>query len=520
MRKATAVLLTGSLLLTLAACGSDGAQTPQAASGVLRNPVTPNGSVSESGHDTPDPWIQFVDGAYYMTYTQTLAPHVEMRRSTTLAGLADAAPIVVWSPLDDLDAPASTYQDLWAPEFHRLKNPEGAYRWYIYVAPAGLSLGVLPFPFNQPQHRQHVLESAGDDPLGPYHYKAQLIDDFSIDATVFAGHDGFNYVIWAGYLGEPLAGLPTEAPEQVSYLARLENPWTLASEPVLINLPEYVWENVGAPTSEGPAVLIRGNSLHVIYSTSFCGTDEYKLGRLTVPYVADYLDPATWTGAKQPEPVFEKSPENGVYGPGHNGFFKSPDGSEDWMVYHAHDQALAPATGGGCIGVRTARAQKFSWRADDTPDFGIPLSLDADMPAPAGDGGRAWQFEDLSVIASSGDALDILGDDNTLIGGAAANYAADAAGDFVTFGLNGADLRGQLRLRLLTGPEGGRFSVQLDGQALGSIQDTYAPQAGRLEIDLGALNTIGDALTIQVAGSHAASSGASIGLDQIRLIPD
>ena len=30
---------------------------------------------------------------------------------------------------------------------------------------------------------------------------------------------------------------------------------------------------------------------------------------------------------------------DGVFGPGHNSFVKSPDGREDWIVYHAIDVA-------------------------------------------------------------------------------------------------------------------------------------------------------------------------------------
>jgi GH43 family beta-xylosidase len=34
--------------------------------------------------------------------------------------------------------------------------------------------------------------------------------------------------------------------------------------------------------------------------------------------------------------VFQTSEENGVYAPGHNSFFTSPDGKEDWILYHAN----------------------------------------------------------------------------------------------------------------------------------------------------------------------------------------
>ena len=53
------------------------------------------------------------------------------------------------------------------------------------------------------------------------------------------------------------------------------------------------------------------------------------------------LDSSLWI--KSTAPVFKQSPENGGYAPGHNSFFKSPDGKEDWILYH--DNA---APGQGC----------------------------------------------------------------------------------------------------------------------------------------------------------------------------
>ena len=92
----------------------------------------------------------------------------------------------------------------------------------------------------------------------------------------------------------------------------------------------------------------------------------------------EVLDAKSWD--KSPEPVFQKSDENSVFGPGHNGFFKSPDGTEDWIVYHANDNA-----GDGCVGKRTTRVQKFTWNADGTPNFGTPVSTTMDIPNPSGD---------------------------------------------------------------------------------------------------------------------------------------
>ncbi|MDR3734590.1 MAG: family 43 glycosylhydrolase [Acidobacteriaceae bacterium] len=56
-----------------------------------------------------------------------------------------------------------------------------------------------------------------------------------------------------------------------------------------------------------------------------------------------------------------------VFRTGHNGFFKSLDGKEDWIIYHANS-----APGQGCGATRSPRIQRFTWNPDGTPNFGIP----------------------------------------------------------------------------------------------------------------------------------------------------
>jgi Glycosyl hydrolases family 43 len=85
------------------------------------------------------------------------------------------------------------------------------------------------------------------------------------------------------------------------------------------------------------------------------------------------LDPHSWI--KQPEPVFQRSIEE--LGTGHCSFVKSPDGREDWIVYHAH---VGPGTG-----QRDIRIRRFTWNADGSPDFGIPVSRGVPLPRPSGE---------------------------------------------------------------------------------------------------------------------------------------
>ena len=95
---------------------------------------------------------------------------------------------------------------------------------------------------------------------------------------------------------------------------------------------------------------------------------------------------------KHPEPVFQRSDENGMFGTAHNGFFTSPDGTENWIVYHANDSVT-----GGCDDGRTTRVQPFTWNDDGTPNFGEPIAPTTVIDAPSGDIGLdpIPQFDDL-----------------------------------------------------------------------------------------------------------------------------
>jgi GH43 family beta-xylosidase len=86
------------------------------------------------------------------------------------------------------------------------------------------------------------------------------------------------------------------------------------------------------------------------------------------------LDPKSWV--KKPEPAF--SGTAAVSSPGHCSFVVSPDGKEDWIVYHAHVQP-------GSASVRDVRIQRFTWNADGSPDFGIPVSAGVPLPRPSGE---------------------------------------------------------------------------------------------------------------------------------------
>lgn len=307
------------------------------------NPLFANGA---------DPWLEYWQGNYYLT-TTTWTSQLVMRKSPTLAGLASATPVNVWSETN-----AKSCCNFWAFEFHRLQSPDGP-RWYMMYTSGKQE--------NLDGQHLSVLESAGDDPMGPYQYKGSpMPDSWNIDGN-YLEHNGKLYLLWSEWVGD----------EQLNWISEMSNPWTLTGERMVLSRPSLPWEQSGRKVNEGAEVLKHQGRTFVIYSASFCDTPDYKLGLLELTG-DNPMDAKSWTKAEQP--VFERG--NGVFGPGHNGFFTSPDGSENWLVYHGNNKETD-----GCSATRSVRAQPFSYKADGTPDFGTPVPEGQTVASPSGENG-------------------------------------------------------------------------------------------------------------------------------------
>lgn len=299
------------------------------------NPILPSG---------PDPYIAVHSGMYYITHTT--GRDIRIRKALTLAGLATAEPVLVWT-----DPDAARCCNIWAPEFHRLPSPDG-HRWYIYYTAGPRTCCA--------QQRMHVLESEADDPLGPYRYKARLFDAahdyWAIDPTILTSSGGALSVI---YSGTPQDRMPHEKPQHL-YIASLSNPWTIRGERILLSEPTLDWERIGGGVNEGPAVLLRGDTVFLAFSASGCYTDDYAVGLLEARASANLLDPASWK--KHPVPWLARNDQAGVFAPGHNSFFRPPGSDQDWIVYHANSRP-----GLGCGGARSPRVQPIHWSPAGLP---------------------------------------------------------------------------------------------------------------------------------------------------------
>ncbi len=308
----------------------------------------------------PDPWVAQKDGYYY--YTETQGNKISIWKTKAMSDLKNAAITTVWTA-----APGTAYSDdVWAPEIHYINNA-----WYIYFAADSAGIDAT--------HRLYVLENASADPTsGSWTFKGKISEpsnNWAIDPSEF-DYNGSSYLIWSGWMNN-------SGGQQNIYIAKLSNPYTISGSRVLISSPTYDWEKNGFPVNEGPEEITNTNgSAFLTFSASFCGTDNYCLGMLSLKAGGDPLNASDWT--KSSSPVFTTNASGGAYGPGHNGFFVSPDGTENWIIYHANPLAASNYQF-PCGDARNPRMQKFSWNTDGTPNFGTPVAINTAIKKPSGE---------------------------------------------------------------------------------------------------------------------------------------
>lgn len=227
---------------------------------------------------------------------------------------------------------------LWHPQ---IVNIEGV--WYVYLtADDG----------NTDNHQMYVLENHSKDPLeGQFTMKARIStdkdDNWAIHANVFQ-HGGEWYMIWSGWETRRVF-----VETQCLYIARMANPWSLATERVMISAPEYEWElqwvrNDGSSITPYPVFVNEApfffcndktDKAYIYYSASANWTSYSCFGELSAEKGCDLLDPASWI--KNEKPVFRQSRKDNIYGPSVPFIIPSPDGREYYLIYSAFDKENA-----------------------------------------------------------------------------------------------------------------------------------------------------------------------------------
>ena len=313
----------------------------------------------------------FYDGFYYYTHETGTSIRLWKTADITDVRHADYGDIQIPGPTDYTN-------NIWHIDIRRIND-----KWYIYyAADNGTS----------DNHQIFVLECTGDDPLhDSYVQKGPIITNaewnWAIHPSVFE-FKGELYMAWSGW---PHRRISQET--QCIYIARMANPWTLATERVMISYPEYEWERQwinpnGGRTAypifvnEAPQFIASkdGGTAVIFYSASGCWTAFCCIGMLKNSS-GNLLDPSAWQ--KSPEPVFSLDEDAGVWGPGAPSFIPSPDGTQWYMIYQARSVANSD-TRYEENSSPTPRLQPISWDDEGIPVLGRPLPLSQPVPKPSG----------------------------------------------------------------------------------------------------------------------------------------
>jgi GH43 family beta-xylosidase len=327
----------------------------------------------------PDPWIIQYDGNYYVCKAQ--GNGINVSKSNKLSVIS--ATKSVWKcPYDVGTNKPWNVTNVWAPELHRIDG-----RWYIYYAAGRPHDETNSYQFQ----RSGVLRAKTDDPMGEWEdmgllftgdsYQSEIVPtntntQYAIDLGVFR-LNGKLYAVWSGY--------PAGSSDQKLYIATMSNPYTITSSRVAISSADKYWELYNSKINEGPAFLKNKEKgkFFVVYSCNGSWTKQYRLGYIMLnDTLADPIKPGSWT--KSATEAFyrcdDTANQDGVNGVGHCSFTKSPDGTEDWIVYHVKNRNDNTWSSG-----RSTFIQKFTWKTDGTPDFGTPVGWGEPVALPSGE---------------------------------------------------------------------------------------------------------------------------------------
>ncbi len=282
-----------------------------------------------------DPWVIKHEGSYYYCWS---SGGVKVAKIDGLDNIVKDNGKQVFNS-------GSLYSNVWAPELHYVDG-----NWYIYVA-------MCEGTTDNAAHRMYCLKGTSQDPTDPFKMMGKVTDStdkWAIDGTVFQYKDEL-YTVWSGWPGD-------HDGQQNLYIAHMSNPWTIDSDRVLISTPSENYEryDTNPAVNEGPAVLVNGDRVVVVYSCNGSWADNYSLTAVYCDDGDNLLKSRAWQKLEQP--LLTKGDQ--TYGPGHCSFTTAEDGSL-WVIYHAN-----LVSGSGWSG-RSVRIQPVEWK-DGLPYIGRP----------------------------------------------------------------------------------------------------------------------------------------------------
>lgn len=334
-----------------------------------------------------DPRVRLVNGSYYSVFTEGTVRKLYKSKSLLDRGVGKVVP-----PQNGAQFP------LFAPLFVHALNGQTYDAW-------------LAFDGNE-------WECDCADPYDDANkwrvVKSIPFSGWSIDFEVFqdpspGAYQGRTYMVWAG-ADSPSTGWGFES----VFVAELLD--LRAGQPTLSTFANadanriakyaYDWTDV---IVEAPAPALHGTTASVVYSGNGAETDDYALGVAILKQGADPSLGASWIDHNhgQCDGDVVKAPElartAGVLGPGVARFTSSPDGTQDWMLYHAKifdTFNRGPGTPGqqdnNEMYARMVNAERVDWHdvvcggvTYSIPRMGTPANAGTRIISPSGDPGLA-----------------------------------------------------------------------------------------------------------------------------------
>ena len=315
--------------------------------------------------DAPDPFVTYdpVTGYYYSLFT--CGNRLEIFRSRHAGTiLSDNDSKVIFRAPDH-----GILKCIWAPEMHKAGG-----RWYVYTSGQETE--------EHGPKRIFVMGALSDDPFGEWEYLGKPFPElWAIDATSWIAPNGIQDLSFCRIEHDEHGH-----PRNVLQIRRMISPEKPSDQWADIGRAEYPWERIPPYDTrhlinEGPFFVENSGRLFLIYSANGCTIDDYCMGLLE--FTGDKTDSTQLCSAKywvkHDKPVFTQA--NGVYGPGHASFFKSPDGEETWCAYHGMMEP-SPVSKSR---TRYLNLQKIDFDDTGFPVFGEPAGYERDMVPPSGE---------------------------------------------------------------------------------------------------------------------------------------
>ncbi|HGY56828.1 MAG TPA: T9SS type A sorting domain-containing protein [Caldithrix abyssi] len=263
--------------------------------------------------DTADPYVLRYNGKYYL-YATSAQTHTYGYK------VWESDDLVNWVPRgdcfrNDWDGNSWGTANFWAPEVVYYQGQ------FYMVYSARTAEGKL-----------QIALAKSSSPLGPFiNDAAPLLGDEleAIDGHFFFDDDGSIYLYYSIEVNYNIVNGHHTAEIYAQKMSHYMRP---TGDPVLVATPEQEWELKTGDWrwNEGPTVFKDKGTYYLMYSANVFNSPDYGIGYATA---SSPTGPFTkYSG----NPILSSNLDIGVSGPGHNSVTWSPDGTERFIVYHAH----------------------------------------------------------------------------------------------------------------------------------------------------------------------------------------